>query len=112
MKRADGVYLQDILDAIERIEKYTAGSNFEEFSRNYLLQDGVVHRLEMIGEACNGLSDQFQDAHPDIPWNQIVGMRNRLTHGYFDINLRFVWDTATMDLPLLKAQVRKWRDEL
>jgi uncharacterized protein with HEPN domain len=112
MKRTDVVYLQDILDAIERIEKYVVDVSFEEFSRHHLLQDGVVLRLEMIGEACNGLSDHFQDAHPEIPWGQIVGMRNRLAHGYFDINLRVVWDAATVDLPLLKTQVRKWRDEL
>jgi uncharacterized protein with HEPN domain len=92
MRKSDAVYLNQILDAGDQIESYTAGLSYHEFSKNRLVQDGVVRQLEIIGEACRNLSDSFRAQHPDLPWKQIIGLRNRLIHAYFDVNLGIIWD--------------------
>jgi len=105
MKRDDTVYVRHILDAITRVQDYLSGVSFEQFSQNPLLQDGVVRQLEIIGEAASNIADTFKDAHTDLPWSQMIGIRNRLIHAYFQVNLSIVWDTAQVDLPPLKQQV-------
>ena len=105
MKRDDSVYLRHILDAIERIEGYLAGLSIEQFLQNGLLQDAVVRRLEIIGEASRNLPNTIRQAHQEVPWAEISGLRNRVVHAYFDVNLQIVWEVARDDLPVLKAQV-------
>ncbi len=107
-RRADEAYLQDIVEAAERIAAYLAGVDYDTFSSQPLIQDGVTFRLELIGEACRGLSKPFRDQHPEVPWEAMIGMRNRLIHGYFAIDARVVFDTATMDVPQLCDSVRQW----
>jgi uncharacterized protein with HEPN domain len=65
----------------------------------------LVHLLEIVGEAANGISPRFRQEHPDLPWKRMTGMRNRLIHGYFDVNLDIVWQTVTEDLPPLMRQL-------
>ncbi len=77
--RRDRQRLEDILEAIERIEKYASGGR-ESFDRDELVQTWIVHHLQIIGEAARGLSDEFRSAHPDVPWAQIAAMRNILVH--------------------------------
>ncbi len=105
MKKDDRVYLRHILDAIHRVQEYLAGVSYDQFSQNHLLQDGVVRQLEIIGEAARNLSSSFESAHPELPWNKMIGIRNRLIHAYFEVNLRIVWDTVQGDLPSLEAQI-------
>ena len=105
MMRDDAVYLRHILDAIHRIETYIHGISKEKYMQEGLLQDGVVRQLEIIGEASNQLSDEFQEKHVEVPWGQIVGLRNRIVHAYFDINLEITWDIVHEDIPELKQQV-------
>ncbi len=107
-KRDDVALLRDILDAISQIESYLAWVSYTTFCETPLLQDGVMHRLEIIGEASRNLSDAFLEQHPDIPWQDIIGMRNRLVHAYFAVDLRAVWDTAMTDIPVL----REWIEQL
>ena len=92
MKRNDSVYLQHILDAIEQIEIYTSSKSYDEFLRERLIQDGVVRQLEIIGEASRKLSSEFREQQPEIPWQQIIGLRNRVIHAYFEINLTIIWE--------------------
>jgi len=103
-KRNDSVYLLDVLDAIHQIETYLKDVIFDGFTKDRLIQDGVVHQLEIIGEASRNLSQSFRDQHPEIPWQDIIGMRNRIAHVYFAVDLRTVWDTAKSDLP----DLRQW----
>ena len=105
MKKDDRVYLRHILDAIHRIQEYLTRVSYDQFSQNYLLQDGVVRQLEIIGEAARNLSPSFESAHPELPWTKMIGIWNRLIHAYFEINVRIVWDTVQDDLPPLEAQV-------
>ena len=102
-------YLSHILDAIQRIEHYLGSvAHQTAFMSDTLVQDAVIRNLEVIGEAANNVRSadpDFAARHPAIPWDLIYGMRNRISHGYFDINLEVVWQTVRQDLPALKAQV-------
>jgi uncharacterized protein with HEPN domain len=105
MNKNDTVYLSHILDAINQIEIYTTGLSYHQFSQNRLIQDGVIRQLEIIGEATRSLSGEFRAQHSDLPWQQIVGLRNRLIHAYFDINLGIIWDIIRTDIPPLKSEI-------
>lgn len=104
-KRRDADYLSHMLDAIARIESYLAGKDEAQFLEDSMLRDAVIRNLEIVGEAAAKLSPAFKSAHPAVPWEDIVGMRNRLIHGYFSVDLRVVWDTITFGLPKLREQL-------
>jgi len=106
-KRDDVVLLRDILDAIHQIESYHAHVSYGVFCETPLLQDGVMHRLEIIGEASCNFSDAFLEQYPEIPWQDIIGMRNRIAHAYFAVDMRAVWDTAKTDLPALREWIER-----
>ena len=105
MKKDDTVYLRHVLDAVRKIGRYTEGVTYEQYLRNDMMQDGVVRQLEIIGEAVRSLSTDLRQAHPEVSWKQVVGMRNRLIHGYFEVDLAIVWEIVRVDLPSLRAQV-------
>jgi uncharacterized protein with HEPN domain len=107
MSNHDAVYLRHILDAINQIESYTAGLTYEAFLEDQLVQDGVIRQLEIIGEACRHLSENLRSQNPDLPWAQIIGLRNRLIHAYFDVNLGIIWDIVQADIPFLKKHVQQ-----
>jgi len=107
MKKDDTVYLRHILDAIQRIQEYLAGVSYNQFLRDHLLQDGVVRQLEIIGEAASNVSEALQSAYPKLPWAAMIGIRNRLVHAYFEVDLFIVWDTVQSDLPPLKKQMEQ-----
>ena len=107
MKKSDTVYLHHILEAISQIEIYTADLSYEKFLQDRLLQDGVVRQLEIIGEASRNLSSEFRDQHFEIPWGQIIGLRNRVIHAYFEVNLTIIWEVVQNDLPDLRQSVEQ-----
>ena len=102
----DAIYLGDILDAIRRIESYTAGVKKKEFIEHFMMQDAVMRQIEIIGEASNSVSEEFQEQHSELPWFQMRGIRNKIVHEYRGINLQVIWDTVKNDLPMLKKQVQ------
>jgi uncharacterized protein with HEPN domain len=106
-KRDDLSLLGDVLDAIVRVESYTRGIEKESFLQNLMMQDAVMHQIEIIGEASNSVSDEFQEKHPSLPWMEMRAIRNKIIHDYRGINLHIIWDTVANDLPVLKMQVRK-----
>jgi uncharacterized protein with HEPN domain len=97
----DNLYLEHIVQAVGKIKTYTEGLTLEAFKADSLRQDGVVRELEIIGEAARMISEKTKAAHPDIPWYQIIGMRNRLIHEYFGVDIDAVWKTAAQDLQVL-----------
>ncbi|MFH1176017.1 MAG: DUF86 domain-containing protein [Acidobacteriota bacterium] len=105
MPRDDAVYLHHIADALDQIAEYTRGLAKQHFLSNRLVQDAVLRQLEIIGEASRNLSDTFHRAHPEIPWPALIAMRNRLVHGYFDVNVLIVWEVLENDLPALRELV-------
>ena len=98
--RDDRERLADVLAAIDRIRRHVQDDRAR-FDIDELLQSAVLHWIEIIGEAARGVSDKVRAAHPEVPWRVITDMRNRVSHGYFDIDLDVVWNTVTRDLPKL-----------
>jgi uncharacterized protein with HEPN domain len=103
--RDDSQRVEDILEAILRIERYSEAGR-EEFLRNELIQTWFVHYIQLIGEAVRSLSDATRQLQPEVPWNQIVGMRHILVHQYFGVDLDLVWNVIINDLPTLKTAIQ------
>ena len=106
-KRKPDVYLQDILESIEHIQRFLDGVSEDEFYKNVEKQDAVLRRLEIIGEAVKHLPEEIRGDHPDIPWRQIAGMRDIIIHEYFGVTLNMVWIVATDDIFDLKTKVEE-----
>lgn len=99
--------LAKIISHISRTLEYCERRSFEEFQGNSMLQEACVFNILQIGELSKtGLDAAFIDAHPEIPWKQMYGLRNRIVHGYADVQMRIVWDTITEDFPDLRKQLQ------
>lgn len=105
MSRGNLIYLQHILDAITRAEQYVHGLDASAFFEHTLVQDGVIRQIEIIGEAAKQLTNDLREQYPHIPWKDITGMRDKLIHHYFSVDIEAVWLTVTVDLPVFKAEV-------
>ncbi len=100
-------YLNDIIESIADIKEFTNGMTRESFSIDKKTIKAVVRSLEVIGEAANKLPDDVRDRYPEISWQEIIGMRNRLIHEYFGVDLDIVWQTIEEDLEPLENAVKK-----
>jgi len=109
--RSDREKLLDVIEAIERIEKYSQKSKAE-FDSNELVQNWIIHHLLIVGEAAAHVSEKIQDKYYEIPWSKIIGMRNILVHGYFEIDNEVVWSVVENDLPELKKKIQKMLKEI
>ena len=103
--RSERERLLDILEAIERIEKY-ASRGKQAFERDELIQNWMVNHITMIGEACRALPDEFQARYAEVSWADIIAMRNILVHHYFGIDLDAVWSVVERDIPELKINIQ------
>lgn len=106
------VYLDDIIESIKRIEKYTKNVSYENFIKNKLLIDGTVRNLEIIGEAVKRIAEDIKKKYPDVEWKKIAGLRDILIHEYSGVNLKIVWDVITNNLPKLKKNIKKIIEDL
>jgi uncharacterized protein with HEPN domain len=104
---ADLAYLEHIRDAAETIAQHLQGVEEPAFMQSRLVQDAVIRELQIVGEAAKRLSAQVRQQNPDVPWQDIAGMRDKLVHDYFGVDLAAVWLAATQDVPELLGQVRK-----
>ena len=103
----DSIYIDHILNSINRILDYISGKDREAFKADLITQDAVVRQLEIIGEATKRVSAELRSKHPDVPWSDMAGMRDVLIHDYIDVDLGVVWKTASEDIPNLKAFIIK-----
>ena len=103
----DSIYIDHILNSINRILDYISGKDREAFEEDLVTQDAVVRQLEVIGEATKRVSKELRSRNPDIPWSDMAGMRDVLIHDYIDVDLGVVWKTASEDIPNLKALILK-----
>jgi uncharacterized protein with HEPN domain len=106
-KRGDTEFLSDIQEAIRRIGIYIKDTDYEHFLEDIKTQDAIVRNLEIIGEAAKNISDDFKDKHPLILWKDLAGVRDKLIHHYFGVNLEVVWYIIKEDLPPLKEEIRR-----
>ncbi len=104
--KSDSVYLQQILDAIAKINRFSVGLTKEQFLENEMAQSAVIMQLATIGELSKHLSEEFK-SKVDLPWKQIAGFRDRAVHDYYRLELEFVWLTIKDDLPPLEAALKE-----
>jgi uncharacterized protein with HEPN domain len=111
MKESEEIYLRHILDAIVNIENYTRNIDYSEFEKNSMTYHAVIYQILVIGEAVKNISEELKEDYPEIPWRNIAGTRDRLIHGYFEIQLSEVWKVVTSDLIDLKNVVESILEE-
>ncbi|OGU27782.1 MAG: hypothetical protein A2057_11340 [Ignavibacteria bacterium GWA2_35_9] len=107
MKLDDRIRIQHIVDAAEEALSFVAGVEEKDFSQNRMIILSVIKDIEIIGEAASRISEETKLKYSDIPWKDIVGMRNRLIHSYFDVDIKLVWNTTRNNLPLLLKSLKK-----
>lgn len=107
MNKNPQVFLKHILESIEWIEKETKGLSKDKFIKDIPTQDATIRRLEIIGEAVKNLPSDFKRKYPDTPWQRIAGLRDKLIHGYFGIDLELVWEIIQKNLPPFKKQIQQ-----
>lgn len=103
--RLDKQYLLDISDAIDSIYDFLDNKTKEDFESSYLLQSAIIRQFEIIGEAASRLSDNLKEEFTDISWKNVIGMRHKMIHDYFEVSIDVVWDTIQNDLNGLKLQI-------
>jgi uncharacterized protein with HEPN domain len=106
-RRDPDLLIEDILEALRKISIYTTGMGPEEFRQDLKTVDAVIRNLEIVGEATRQLPSEFTARYPDVPWRQIAGLRNRVIHEYFSVDLEIVWQVIQADLPQLEAQLSR-----
>jgi uncharacterized protein with HEPN domain len=105
LKRDLSAFIAHILESISLIESYTSQMSREDFLKSRQIQDAVMRRLEVIGEATKNIPPGFREEHPDIPWREIAGMRDVLIHEYFGVDLELTWRTVKENIPYLKQKL-------
>jgi len=108
----DAAFLWDMLDAASAIREFAAGRTLPEFLDDRLLRSAVERQLEIIGEAAGKVSPSFREAHPDLPWRQIIAQRNVLIHEYGEIDPELIWKVVTENLPPIIEQISQWLPSL
>ena len=103
--RHEPSFLKDILSACRKIQAIVAATSEDAFLRDEVLPAAVLHHLTVIGEAISRLSVELRERHPEVPWRQIIAVRHRIVHAYFDLDWQILWDAAISDIPELQRQV-------
>jgi uncharacterized protein with HEPN domain len=106
MQRDDKIRFRHMLEAIEEAIGFVDGKQRESLDKDRMLVLALIKDVEIVGEAASRISKSAQEASPDIPWASIIGMRNRLIHAYFDINLDILWQTICKELPDLAGKLK------
>jgi len=105
-------YLDDILESVEKIRRFTQGMSYDEFIDDPKTVDAVLRNFEVIGEATKNVPDDIRKEHADVPWSEMAGMRDKLIHGYATVELQIIWETVQKEIPALRTQIESVRDEL
>lgn len=112
MKKDERVFIEHILECIELIERYTQNKTKKEFFNSVQLQDSIIRRIEIIGEAVKNIPEDLKKRYPNIPWKNIGSMRDILIHEYFGIDLKLTWEVVKRDIPILKKKMLNIKQDL
>src|SRR3989338_10840623 len=112
MKKNSVVFLQHILDNIQKVESFSKNISRQELTKNLQKQYAIVRAIEIIGEAARNIPADVKKRYPEVSWNEIVGTRDVLIHHYFGVDLNIVWDIIKKNLPVLKEQIKKIKSDL
>ncbi len=112
MNDKSNLYLSHIFDSCSNILEFTNDIDFQTFINKRLIQSAVIRELEIIGEATKNLPDDIRKHSKDIPWKKLTGMRDKLIHGYFTVDLKEVWNTVRNDIPILKRGIEKIKTKI
>lgn len=112
MKRSPHLFVDDILEAMNKIERYTEGLTYDDFIEQDMVVDAVVRNLEIIGEAAKHIPLTIQKQFPSIPWKRMIGLRNIISHGYFGIDMSIIWEIITQNLPETKPLIFEMRKNM
>ncbi len=107
MKREFGLFIKDILEHIEKMESFIAGMSYEDFIRDTKTNFAVVRCVEIVGEAAKNIPDSIREKYKQVPWKYLTGMRDKIAHFYFGIDLKRVWEVSTVKLPPLKPDIQQ-----
>lgn len=111
-ERELGDYIEDILEAIVDVKNFTEGMRYEEFITDRKTINAVIRSLEIIGEAAKKIPGSMREKYPDVPWKGMTGMRDKLIHEYFGVDLEIVWEVINSELPPVKPSIRKVLDDI
>lgn len=104
------LFLEDILEAISKIESYTESLTFEEFQKDEKTIDAVVRNFEIMGEAVNNIPESLKEEYPEVEWKEVIGFRNIMIHEYFGVDTEAVWETIHSNLPGFKNKITKLKN--
>ena len=112
MKRDYKLFIRDIINSMEAIENFVEGMEFEDLIEDDKTLSAVIRKFEIIGEAARNIPEWIREKYPQIPWKHMVGMRDKLIHGYFGVDHKIVWDTIKIEIPRIKPKLQKVLKEL
>lgn len=112
MRRRDSIFIEDVLEAMNKIKRYTKGLTYEAFTGNDMVIDAVIRNLEIIGEASKNVSEGTKKRYNEIPWKRMIGLRNIAIHEYFGVDLSIIWKIITEDLPETKNMIETMLKDL
>jgi uncharacterized protein with HEPN domain len=112
LKRSYNLFVEDILESMDKIENYIMDLYYDDFIENHMVIDAVLRNLEIIGEAANNIPHDLRNKFLNIPWKKMIGLRNIVAHGYFGIDLTIVWEIVTKNLPETKQDIIEMKNNM